>query len=217
MVEVIPAILTDSATEALEKLSVCEDVVKRVQIDIIDGVYADNRTIDPANLGKLETSLALDFHLMVKDPINWVEKCANAGADRIIGQIEMMGSQKEFLERVQLTNLRVGLAIDIDTPVSELDPLVLNNLDVVLVMSVKAGFGGQKFDKSVIGKIRELDEIRIRDKTPFKICVDGGETEEVIDDTHFAGADEVVVGKLLFNGDLAENIMKLERASSKKP
>lgn len=215
MVDIIPSILTNSATEALEELSICEDVVKRVQIDIVDGVFAGNKTIDPSNLGRPETSLALDFHLMVKDPVNWVEKCANAGADRIIGQIEMMESQMEFLERVQLTNLRVGLAIDIDTPVSDLDPTILNNLDVVLVMSVKAGWGGQKFDDRAIKKIKELDEIRVRDSTPFRICVDGGETESVIDDTHFAGADEVAIGKRLFEGNIAENIIKFQRAAHK--
>jgi ribulose-phosphate 3-epimerase len=102
----------------------------------------------------------------------------------------------------------------LDTPVSLLDPLILNNLDVVLVMAVKAGWGGQEFNSKVIDKIKELDEIRVRDKTPFRICVDGGETESVIDDTHFAGADEVVVGARIFNGNLKENIEKMQTAAS---
>lgn len=214
MVDVIPAILTNNIQEVKDKVLLCDGIVSRVQIDIIDGVFADNKTIDPSLITNLEAFIGLDFHLMVKEPINWVEKSANAGADRIIGQIEMMENQKDFVEKVQLTNLRVGLAIDLDTPVSVLDPLILNNLDVVLVMAVKAGWGGQKFDSSVLTKIKELDEIRVRDKTPFKICVDGGETESTISKTHFAGADEVVVGARIFNGDLKENVEKMQEAGS---
>ncbi len=214
MVDVIPAILTNSINEVIEKIGLCEDVVPRAQIDIIDGIFADNKTIDPTALTNLETFVGLDFHLMVKEPVNWVEKAANAGADRIIGQIEMMESQKEFIEKVQYTNLRVGLAVDIETPVSALDSLILNNVDVVLLMAVKAGWGGQNFDERVLTKIKELDEIRARDKTPFKICVDGGQTENVIDDTHFAGADEVVVGARIFNGNLKDNIEKMKIAGS---
>src|SRR5436190_2447702 len=106
MVDVIPAILTNNVNEAIEKIGKCEDVCPRAQIDIIDGVFADNKTIDPSALSEVETFVGLDFHLMVKEPVNWVEKAANVGADRIIGQIEMMTSQNEFIEKVQYTNLR---------------------------------------------------------------------------------------------------------------
>ncbi|KKQ92655.1 MAG: Ribulose-phosphate 3-epimerase [Candidatus Woesebacteria bacterium GW2011_GWA2_40_7] len=220
MINIIPAILTNNVTELEEKVKRINDVsyiegttVRTIQIDIIDGVFADNRTVDPANLVGLDTDLGLDFHLMVKEPINWIEKCANAGADRIIGQIEMMKNQVEFVGKVQETGLYVGLALDLETPVTELDSLILNNVDVVLLMAVKAGWGGQRFDKRVFDKIKELDEIRSRDKTPFKICVDGGETTDVIDDTHYAGADEVVIGKRLFDGDLAANFKKFIEAA----
>lgn len=223
MVEIIPAILTDSVTELEEKLDRVDEAVeasganiKRVQIDIIDGKFVDNRTIDPSNITGIDTNLSLDFHLMVKEPINWVEKCATAGADRIIGQIEMMNSQPDFIGRVQEVGLYVGLAVDLGTPISKLDPVVLTDVDVILVMAVRAGWGGQKFDRRVLGKIKELDEIRVRDSTPFKICVDGGETEDVIDDTHFAGADEVAIGKRLFAGSLKDNIERMQLAAHGK-
>ncbi len=219
MVEVIPAILTDNITELEAMLKRVDDAVDldeanvhRVQIDVIDGQFAENKTVDPINMGGIDTNLSLDFHLMVKEPVNWVEKCANAGADRIIGQIEMMASQVQFVGKVQETGLYVGLAVDLDTPISKLDAVVLTSVDVILLMAVKAGFGGQKFDERVLDKIKELDEIRVRDKTPFKICVDGGETEETIPETHFAGADEVVIGKRLFAGSIAENVEKMQKA-----
>ena len=223
MVDIIPAILTDNVTDLTQKVKRVNDAsyidgfsVRKIQIDIIDGIFVDNKTIDPANIASLETDLGIDFHLMVKEPINWVEKCANAGADRIIGQIEMMESQVDFVGKVQETGLYVGLAVDLETPISKLDPVILTNVDVVLLMAVKAGWGGQKFDERVLEKIKELDEIRVRDKTPFKICVDGGETEDNIDETHFAGADEVVIGKRLFDGNLAENIKGFEQAAHRQ-
>lgn len=219
MIEIIPAILTNSSSDLKQKISQIDNenmdvpLTKRVQIDIVDGVFADNKTIDPTAVGGIDTYLGIDFHLMVKEPINWVEKCVNSGADRIIGQIEMMRNQREFIEKVQLTGLRVGLAIDLSTPVDSIDLEIITDLDVILVMSVKAGFGGQKFDKSVIDKIAELNEIKLRDKTPFRICVDGGETEDVIEFTHLAGADEVVIGNRIFEGDLNNNIKELEEAA----
>jgi len=220
MIDIIPAILTDNVTALEQKLSQIDEAVtvnaaniKRVQIDVIDGQFVNNKTVDPANMLGVETNLSLDFHLMVKEPISWVEKCANVGADRIIGQIEMMASQMDFVGKVAETGLYVGLAVDLTTPISRLDSDVLANVDVVLLMAVKAGWGGQKFDKRVLEKIRELDEIRSKEGTPFKICVDGGETEDVIDETHLAGADEVVIGARLFQGSIADNIKKLELAA----
>ncbi len=213
MVEIIPAVLTDSPSEALELIKRCDGVTGRVQIDIIDGVFADNKTIDPAVLTSLDVSLGYDFHLMVKEPVNWIEKCALASAERIIGQIEMMNSQGEFVDKVQSKNLRVGLAVDLETPVAKIQKDLLNIIDVVLVMSVKAGFGGQKFNTSALSKIKELDLIRTEQKSAFRICVDGGETEDVIDDTYFEGADEVAIGRRLFNGDLESNIRKMKEAA----
>lgn len=215
MVEVIPAILTENARLAEELIARCDGIVRRVQLDIIDGVFANNTTIKPQDLKKINVSLGYDFHLMVKDPIFWVEACRKAAGDRIIAQIEMMESQEAFVKEVQSKDLRVGLALDLDTPVSELQLDVLRNVDVVLVMSVKAGFGGQKFDPIALGKISELNEIRLTERIPFRICVDGGETEEVADDSFWTGADEIVVGQRLFKGDLAANIKRFESASVK--
>jgi ribulose-phosphate 3-epimerase len=222
MVDIIPSILTDNLGDFETRLKRIEEavdvngaVISKIQIDVVDGEFVDNKTLDPSLLGQIDTDLGLDFHLMVKEPVNWLEKCANAGADRIIGHIEMMKSQVEFVEKVQETGLYVGLAVDLGTPITKLDPVILTNVDVVLVMAVKAGWGGQKFDPSVLDKIKALDEIRVRDSTPFKICVDGGETETTIDETHFAGADEVVIGKKLFAGDIAANVKMLMGAASK--
>ena len=213
MLEIIPSVLTSSLKELEDMLAQAEGVVERVQIDIVDGQFAKNKTIDPSSLAEIETNLKLDFHLMVKEPINWVEKCAGSGADRIIGQIEMMRDQIDFVAKVQEVGASVGLAIDIDTPASELDPVILTSLDVVLVMSVPAGFGGQKFDERALDKIKRLGEIRKKGKTPFKIMDDGGITLGKIDDTRRVGVDEVVIGQRVFQGDIAQNIERFRKAA----
>ncbi len=222
MVEVIPSILTKNPQELRNLIGKVETVVERVQIDIIDGVFADNRTIDPLALRKVETNLDLDFHLMVKEPINWIEKCASSGADkrslrsgdlRIIGHIEQMSSQVDFVGKVQEVGASIGLAIDLETKVSELDATILNNLDVVLVMSVAAGFGGQKFEPKALEKISELNEARARDDTPYRICIDGGVTIDNIRKVVKNGVEEVAIGRRLFKKEVGENIEKFKKAA----
>lgn len=216
MVLVVPAILTSDPGELTKFLALVEGVVKRVQVDIIDGDFVENKTIDPEVFEHVDTELLVDFHLMVKEPKNWVERCARAGADRIIGQIEMMSSQEEFVGKVQEVGAYVGLAIDLDTPVENLENSIINTLDAVLVMSVQAGFGGQKFDPKAIEKIEKLDKIRERDETPFRIIDDGGITFENMGDVRLAGVDEVAIGRRLFDGDLRENIDRFIKSAYKK-
>ena len=215
MIEIIPSILTNNPQELKEMIHQAEDVVERVQIDIVDGQFANNKTIDPSVLETIDTPLKIDFHLMTKEPIDWVERVTRAMADRIIGQVEMMENQLEFVGKVQEVGLSVGLAIDLDTPIDRLDATITNDLDVVLVMSVPAGFGGQKFDERALDKIKRLDEIRVRDKTPFKILADGGITLDRIDDARRAGVDQVALGRRIFKGDLAQNIEKFKKAAYK--
>lgn len=212
MIHIIPAILTNSVNELREMLAKCEGNVNRVQIDILDGIFAENVTIDPLYVDVVSTNLLIDYHLMVKEPIEWIDKCVIGKADRVIGQIEMMWSQKLFIEEVKERGLKVGLALDLDTSVEKLDPAVLYAVDVILVMSVKAGFGGQEFNQKVLQKIEELDHIRARDELNFKICDDGGISLENIDEVHADGVDEVAIGKRLFEGDLKENIERFTKA-----
>ncbi len=214
MVEIIPAILTNDVQEVGKLISIARGVVERVQIDIIDGEFADNKTVLPEDMKDVDLGeLKLDFHLMVKEPVEWVERCANFGDDRVIGQVEMMKNQKEFTDKVRQHQLVAGLALDVDTPIEKLENKLLDNLGVVLLMSVKAGFGGQKFDIKVLEKIRELKDLRYRSGTNFSICDDGGITLQLIDDAHYVGADEVSMGRRLFKGDLKKNIQDFQKSA----
>lgn len=209
LINIIPAILSNSKDEVFEMLSVCEGKVDRVQIDILDGLFANNTTVDPIIFSDYKTKLFLDYHLMVKDPASWVEKCIQGKADRIIGQIEMMSDQSEFVDMVTSFDKKVGLAIDIATDVSEIDALVVEDLDVILVMSVKAGFGGQKFQNIALSKIEKLAEIRQNFSYTYTICVDGGISFDNIHQVYESGADEVCIGRILFKGDINYKIKLL--------
>ena len=205
---IIPSILTNNPQELLEKIKLLEGVVDRVQIDIVDGQFADNKTITPDFLQEVETSRSIDFHLMTKDPVNWVEKCVLGQADRIVGQIEMMQDQIDFIGKVQEVGCKAGLAIDIETPIDSIKKELINDLDLILVMNYPAGIPGQKFDRRSLKKIEILNSIRKNDATPFKICSDGAVTPQNIEKLAKLGVDEAVVGRSLFNGDLKVNINK---------
>lgn len=213
MVKIIPSIPTSDPKELMELLKRCEGICERVSIDIVDGRFAKNKTIEPDILNNFETDLKIDYQLMVVEPINWVEACIRGQADRIIGHIEHMSDQAAFVSKVQEVGVKVGLALDLDTPVSKIDPAIINSLDVVLVMSVPAGFGGQKFDERALQKIKELDEIRSRDSSPFIIHDDGGVTLEKIYNVHRLGVEEVSIGKRIFDGDLKAEMDKYQKAA----
>src|SRR3989344_6552685 len=204
--DIIPGILTDNPQELRDMIEKADGVVKRIHVDIIDGVYSENKTIDSSVLEDIEHNLLIDFHLMVNEPVRWVEKCVRAGGDRIIGQVEMMSSIPEFIGAVTEAGLSPGLALDLETPVDEIEKRLLTDVDVILVMSVPAGYGGQKFDERALTKITMLNKIKKNDQTPFNICDDGGITIELIDKLGHKGADEVVIGNRLFEGDLKSNI-----------
>ncbi|OGM12804.1 hypothetical protein A3A76_00930 [Candidatus Woesebacteria bacterium RIFCSPLOWO2_01_FULL_39_23] len=219
MFEIIPSILTNSPQEALSDLEKLNDVIlphgfplDRVQIDIVDGQFAENKTIEPDALANIETKLKLDFHLMTSEPIDWVERCVRAGGERNIGQIELMANQFSFVGKVQEVGLAVGLALNIDTEIERLDDSLLSSLDVVLLMSYPAGMGGQEFDIRVLDKVKRLVGMRGENIKPFKICVDGGVTPDNIKSVKMAGADEVVIGKRLISGDIEENFEKFYKA-----
>lgn len=215
MVKIIPAPLSHSFDEISGYIFKSEEVVERFHVDIVDGIFADNMTFDPSELSATRSELLFDYHLMVKDPIAWVDRCITGRADRIFGHIEMMPNQIEFVQKVAKEEVKVGLAVDISTPVIALEPDVLDEVDAVLIMSVKAGHGGQQFRPDALKKIKELAEIRQNMNAAFFICVDGGITPENIYDVYKAGADEVIIGKRLFEGDLMTNISEYQKAGER--
>lgn len=210
--EIIPAILTDSIEEAKAMLSLSDTVATRTQVDIIDGIFVNNRTIFPESLEDEIYTTKLDFHLMVNEPISWVERCMRGNADRIIGQVEQMSDQAAFVDKVLSFGVLVGLAVDLSTEVIDIDPDIIPLLDVILVMSVEAGFGGQSFNKQALSKIEGLINLREENAYKFNVCDDGGVTIENGSVLSQKGVDEVAIGRRLFDGDLENNMNLFKKA-----
>jgi ribulose-phosphate 3-epimerase len=210
MPEIIPTIFTNDIREVEEKILKLEGLVKSVQIDIVDGQFVATKTIDPSALENIDTSLKLDFHLMTKEPVDWVERAVRGGAERIIGQIEKMSDQLDFIRKIVEVGCEIGLALDINTPISQLDKEALIDCDVILIMGYQAGLPNQVFNKVSLDKIKKLDELRKKENLNYKICVDGGVNETNISEIVKSGADEVAIGRRLFEGDVSYNIRKIQ-------
>jgi len=211
---IVPSILTNNPEDLREMLRICDGLVTKVQIDIVDGVFFNNKTIFPDELKNIETDLLIDYHLMVKEPVNWVEKCVLGNGDQIIGQVEMMKAQSDFLGKTQEVGLKVGLGLDVETELERLEKSILSDCDAILVMNYPAGIGGQEFQPRSLAKIKRLAKLRKKTKSSFQIISDGGVNAENIKSLFQAGCDEVVVGKSLFKGNFRQNLDELRLLSS---
>jgi ribulose-phosphate 3-epimerase len=209
MTKVIPGILTNSIDELKKLMLQTQEVVDRVHIDIIDGIFVNNQTIEPSALGDFDTKLLIDYHLMVNNPEGWLARCANSMADRVFGHIEMMENQMNFVEKSISFNLETGLALDMKSGVEKLDEEALSLIDALIIMGVNAGFGGQEFKKEALKKIEGVCEIRDKNNLNFEIIVDGGVNNSNLKDIIEKGASSVVVGNRIYRGNLEENINAL--------
>ncbi len=170
---VIPAILPKSLAELEEQLAKIWAFAPRVQLDVIDGIFRPDKTIGPELLNRIDTIVTWDIHLMVDQPEKWIKQCVMGGADRIFGQVEMMKDTTAFIADGQSETMAVGLAYDIDTPLDGLEK-VINDLDAVLLLSVKAGGQSREFDDRVLEKIKAVRKMNKR----IPIVIDGGINEE---------------------------------------
>ncbi|MGB9637252.1 MAG: ribulose-phosphate 3-epimerase [Microgenomates group bacterium] len=215
MIEIVPTIFTADLEEFSRKVALAKEVVERIQIDVVDGKFAFPRTVDLAGVkqlldsGLLPSSLRLDLHLMVGRPEDWVKRCLEVLPERIIGQVEMMTDAKAFVTQVVDSGVQAGIALDLETPVESIGEDLYHLADLVLVMSVKAGAGGQKFDKRALTKIVQIKKI-VGDLV--KIGVDGGLNEESISLCRTAGAEIFYVGNSFWEAaDLLERYQELTK------
>ena len=199
---IIPAILENSIDEIQKKINLVEGLVERIQIDIYEGIFGNEITPEPADLLELDFSgLSLDIHLMTVEPIDFLADCPDLRTKvkdlRIIGQIERMGSQRDFILEAHELGCQAGLGLDVYTPGTSLEKLALAELeqkDCILAMSVRAGYSGQYFIHRSIDKIKELKMMG----APGNLIIDGGEDPVHIKMSQLAGADQFAVGSWLW-------------------
>lgn len=210
MIEVIPAILEKEFSEIEKKIRLVEDLVSWVQIDVADGELVPNTTFsDPSTFESLKTSLNLELHLMVKDPLRFVERFAAVGFKRFYAHVE--GDYiDEYIAKCYQLGVEVGLAIDGPTLFSKLHPY-LDNIDCVLVMAIEAGFSGRPFREDTTTKIKKIREIDFE----IPIAVDGAMNEENARKVVEAGATRINSNSYIFDApDVKLAIEKLKSIAS---
>ena len=180
---------------------------RQVHVDIMDGRFVPSINFGIPLVGALrkETDLILDVHLMVEDPDRYVEDFARAGADIITVHAEACTHLHRTIQHIKSMGKRAGAALNPATPAAALS-CVLEDLDLILVMSVNPGFGGQKYIPYSTEKLKELKEIRKERGLSFDIEVDGGVNLANAKEIMAAGANMLVAGSAVFSGDLEDNI-----------
>lgn len=172
---------------------------KRVHVDIGDGLFSDMLSIAPADLQALDlTNLSIDLHLLVDDPTEYIEECVALGPERLISQIERMGSQVRYLEAVREygTGTLGGLALKIETPIEAIEPEALELASAIILLEIPPGTSGSQFDMRVLPKIKEL-----RNVYKGQIIVDGGINPETYKLVMKAGADEAGTNSSYWKGE----------------
>ncbi len=181
-----------------------------IHVDVMDGHFVPNLTIGPPVIKALRkyTSLPFDVHLMI-DPVHkYIKDYAESGADIITIHPEATKSLQGSIDEIKKYRKKVGLSLNPDTKI-EIIEQYLEQVDLVLIMSVFPGFGGQKFIKDVLNKIEKINEIRNKKNFEFDIEVDGGINFSNFRDVLKAGANVLVSGTTIFrenNGDIKKNI-----------
>lgn len=173
-----------------------------IHCDIMDGKFVPNLTFGPVVVRAIRkiTKLPIDVHLMIQDPDSLIENFVQSGANWITVHQESVVHLNRTLTRIHELGAKAGVAINPSTPVSTLTE-VLNLVDMILVMTVNPGFGGQEFIPNTIKKIKELVQMRKMNSADFLIEVDGGIGIKNIKDLHNAGVDVFVVGNAIYGKD----------------
>ena len=206
-IQISPSILSADFSKLGDDIKRLEENgADMIHVDVMDGHFVPNLTIGPPVIKSLRkyTKLPFDVHLMI-DPVHkYIKDYSDAGADIITFHPEATENITKTIDLIKSLNKKVGISLNPDTEIAAAKDH-LDKIDLILIMSVYPGFGGQKFIRDVVKKIRDLDQIRKERKLNFKIEIDGGINFETSKIAVEAGVDILVSGTTVFkenNGDL---------------
>jgi len=214
-IQISPSILSADFSQLGNEIKRLEEGgADMIHVDVMDGHFVPNLTIGPPVIKALKKhcSLQFDVHLMISPVHKYIEAYANAGADIITIHPEATNNLKESIFKIKDLNKKVGVSLN---PESKIDLIknLLDQIDLVLIMSVNPGFGGQKFMPEVLEKIKELKKIQTEKNINFDIEIDGGINFDNCQAAIEAGANILVSGTTVFksnNGDIKKNINLLK-------
>ena len=215
-VVIAPSVLSCDFSEASRELAKCRRAkAPWVHIDVMDGHFVPNITFGPPILKKwaaAQPDLFYDTHLMIEKPMLFAEKFAEAGSSLINIHIETTNRARRDLRAIRRMGVKCGLTIKPKTPIKAILPF-LDEVDMVLVMTVEPGFGGQAMMPKCLNKVRELALFRQKENLAFRLQIDGGVHIETASMAAAAGADVLVAGSAVFKGgNISENLKALRES-----
>lgn len=216
MCKLAPSILSADFNRLGENINLLEKAgIHILHIDVMDGMFVPSISFGMPVIASIrrESSLFFDVHLMIEEPVRYLSEFVNAGADGITIHAEACQDLRKTLQELKKYPVKAALSIKPDTPVTAIEEF-LPDLDLVLVMSVEPGFGGQKMIPSTLDKVRQLGDIRRERGLSFQIEIDGGVNRENISKVVQYGTDIIVAGTAVFQGDILENIKELKEVMS---
>lgn len=208
MNKLAPSILSADFSKLGEHVSEIEKAgADMVHVDVMDGHFVPNISFGAAVMKSLvgRTGLPFDVHLMIENPDRYISDFVTENTEYITVHQEACPHIHRTVQNIKSLGVKAGVAINPGTPVCLLED-ILEDVDMILVMSVNPGFGGQKFINRTIDKIRDLDGIRSRRNLTFEIEVDGGVTSQNVGHLIDAGTDIAVAGSAVFSGDIEANV-----------
>lgn len=216
-IKVAPSILAgDFGYLADAAKRIADSGADAIHLDIMDGHFVPNITMGPQAVAAVNraTDLFLDVHLMIYNPFDYVERFVAAGADRITFHLEATEDVQDTLDFIKRCNIQAGLAFNPETSMS-LIPKYLDRCDMVLLMTVHPGFGGQEFIPKVLEKIKFTRDVCTKLNIPMEIEVDGGINPETAKKCIENGANILVAGTYVFESkDMHEAVQKLRNAAN---
>lgn len=214
MVKISPSMLAADFSKLGEELKKIENHADMLHLDVMDGVFVPNMSFGQCVISSIRkcSNLIFDVHLMITNPMRYIADFAKAGADIITIHYESCDNQIEVLKAIRELGVKASISIKPATPAFILEPL-LEYVDMVLVMTVEPGFGGQSFIPETLDSVRAIKQMIDASGRNIDIEVDGGITKDTIPEAYKAGANVFVAGSAVFSApDPAEAITALKNA-----